>query len=225
MEDLPGLAGVVETQDANSQSTTRGEKHEQGGPMAGSMLSTTTVSNKLGTPNHANSTDAEPTDLTEFTLFPKFPAELRLKIWKEALPDPKVVEIEYCGAELDWFSPKPSKAKPSGLVLANQESGDVYLKNHISICKLVAVSKDGWYGERRKQSGGFCSHAISQYGMFYFNPTIDILYLGPSASRTFCLTVKSVAVLAKKSWMQNITTLACEWVEYRDSIENWYSCC
>ncbi|KAF8860144.1 hypothetical protein BDZ45DRAFT_741750 [Acephala macrosclerotiorum] len=31
--------------------------------------------------------------LDEFTLFPKLPIELRLKIWNEALPGPRVVEI------------------------------------------------------------------------------------------------------------------------------------
>ncbi|TVY17186.1 hypothetical protein LARI1_G003842 [Lachnellula arida] len=33
--------------------------------------------------------------LTDFTLFPQLPSELRLKIWEEMLPGPRDVEIEY----------------------------------------------------------------------------------------------------------------------------------
>jgi hypothetical protein len=32
---------------------------------------------------------------SNFMLFPKLPTELRLKIWKHALPGPRVVEIEW----------------------------------------------------------------------------------------------------------------------------------
>jgi hypothetical protein len=30
-----------------------------------------------------------------FTLFPKLPIELRLKIWEEALPGPRIIEIHH----------------------------------------------------------------------------------------------------------------------------------
>jgi hypothetical protein len=32
----------------------------------------------------------------EFAQFSKLPLELRLEIWKQALPGPRIIEIEYC---------------------------------------------------------------------------------------------------------------------------------
>jgi hypothetical protein len=33
--------------------------------------------------------------LTEFELFPKLPLELRRKVWKMALPGPRVIEVKF----------------------------------------------------------------------------------------------------------------------------------
>jgi hypothetical protein len=37
----------------------------------------------------------DPKTLTKFTLFPKVPAELRIKIWRFAHPGPRILRLEY----------------------------------------------------------------------------------------------------------------------------------
>jgi hypothetical protein len=36
-----------------------------------------------------------PSFLTEFSLFPKLPLELRRKIWQEGMPDARVIEVKF----------------------------------------------------------------------------------------------------------------------------------
>lgn len=49
--------------------------------------------------NEVNEVDSHP--LTEFHFFPKLPIELRLKIWKNALPGPRYIEFDNGG----YFAP------------------------------------------------------------------------------------------------------------------------
>jgi hypothetical protein len=45
-----------------------------------------------------------------FELFPLLPKELRLQIWKDALPDPQVLELVTTGLQRDPSSPTPNHA-------------------------------------------------------------------------------------------------------------------
>lgn len=44
--------------------------------------------------------------LEEFTVFPKLPIELRLRIWKFTLPGPRIVQVMYNEADLVSNSPE-----------------------------------------------------------------------------------------------------------------------
>jgi hypothetical protein len=48
------------------------------------------------------SKDLSESNEPRFSLFPKLPAELRFKIWKLALPGPRIVEVYYDRAKHPW---------------------------------------------------------------------------------------------------------------------------
>ncbi|PVH84941.1 hypothetical protein DL98DRAFT_584004 [Cadophora sp. DSE1049] len=52
-------------------------------------------------PTPPSSADLEnqviPITTDRFTLFPKLPAELRLRVWKEAYPEPRCIEVRFDG--------------------------------------------------------------------------------------------------------------------------------
>ncbi|KAN0095154.1 hypothetical protein V8E51_015865 [Hyaloscypha variabilis] len=153
---------------------------------------------------------AEVFELTEFTLFPKFPPELRLKVWKGALPGPRIVEIEWCYDTDDWFCPIESQSKPSGLLRANKESREVFLEAYAPIAKFITVNTQKFDSP--------CNHEFAQYGTAYFNPTADLLYIGPSTCGCFSFSDRSILLLDAMPWTKNVTTLACESMECHDTV-------
>jgi 2EXR family len=72
-----------------------------------------------------------------FTLFPKLATELRLKIWKLALPGPRVVVVEYSKTTKLPFSP----ARIPVILQVNRESRDEALKSY-----TLALGFDGAAG-------------------------------------------------------------------------------
>jgi hypothetical protein len=144
--------------------------------------------------------------IEEFTLFPKFPPELRLKIWKAALPGPRVVEIEWFDFQADWFCPKESQSQNSGLARANRESREVYLKTYVPLVKHCRVIT----------SAAHCFHEFSKHAT-YFDPTIDTLYIGTSSTENLCVTTESFTALGASPWMQKVCRLAVEYQEWLDS--------
>lgn len=109
-----------------------------------------------------------PVKPTEFTCFPSLPIELRLKIWKMALPAQRYIE----------FSTITSVTTPNtriknigttfrctdrglGMSLANHESREVLLKDYI----LIGGS---WDDETRRP----------RPARLYYNPAVDIIVAG-----------------------------------------------
>ena len=78
--------------------------------------------------------------LNHFTLFPKLPIELRLKIWREALPGPRIIEAYY-----DYHESSDGDIS-DGVIRINQpppvllsvcfESREETLRQYISICNV-----------------------------------------------------------------------------------------
>lgn len=83
---------------------------------------------------------------TEFHYFPKLPIELRLKIWKDALPGPRLVEI----VSTDWMCYEHSPWRPACLEVAPsaffacKESKEVTLKHYIPIRGTIQGSQVIW---------------------------------------------------------------------------------
>ena len=158
----------------------------------------------------------EDAEFMEFTVFPKFPPELRLKVWKHALPGPRVVEIEYCGAEHEWYSPIESQGRPSSLLRANKESREVYLKSYMPLAKLITVTRQPLSAPQLLHG---CIHEFFINSTTYFDSSIDILYVGPSSGGFLCLGWRAIERLKDMPWMKHITTLACELEECQVSFE------
>jgi len=149
-----------------------------------------------------------------FMLFPELPTELRLKIWKHALPGPRVVEIEWMPDVEQWFCPFESQSKRSSLPRTNRESREVYHKNYLPTAKVSRVITQPIVSDA---PGSF--HETSQQTISYFDPTVDILYIGTCSSELLCITLESFKALAASPWMQKVRLLAIEYREWRDSFE------
>ncbi|KUJ07202.1 uncharacterized protein LY89DRAFT_678167 [Mollisia scopiformis] len=115
-----------------------------------------------------------------FSLFPKLPIELRVEIWRLALPPPRVIEIDCClrGQSFDSliFSPMESRSQASGLLRANLESRAVFLEHYKLLCnqgKSARNATDTATCESR--------HWSSSSPVVYINYDIDTLYIGPSS--------------------------------------------
>jgi hypothetical protein len=63
---------------------------------------------------------------TEFKLFTSLPSELRINIWKQALPAPRIVPVRYSRA----FRQYTSGSAPPSLLHVCQESREVFLKSY-----------------------------------------------------------------------------------------------
>jgi hypothetical protein len=149
-----------------------------------------------------------------FMLFPKLPTELRLKIWKHALPGPRIVEIEWNPDTTQWFSPFESQSERSSLSHTNRESREIFHQIYLPLVKVFRVVIQSIVSDATDPF-----HETSQHTTSYFDPTIDILYIGPCSSEDFCVTLKSFKVLAASPWMQKVRLLGIEYREWRDSGE------
>lgn len=103
-----------------------------------------------------------------FHLFSNLPFELRVMIWSLA-PEARVVEIVYCRNWVGWACPKESYPSPSGLLRANKESRNEYLRHWKHFLPLAP---------RQIHSPPYCEHNLTRMDQkTYFNPRIDTLYL------------------------------------------------
>lgn len=99
----------------------------------------------------ASMTEPTPESLGEFFLFPILPVELRIKIWSYASRVPRLLELQYCIVDREFFSFQP----PPSVLHTSQESRTVALSYfHLSF--------------------GTDKQAPSTY----FNPVDDIVYFG-----------------------------------------------
>jgi hypothetical protein len=151
----------------------------------------------------------------KFMLFPKLPTELRLKIWKHALPGPRVVEIEWSPNTREWFCPFESQSKRSSLSRTNRESREVFHKNYLPTAKISRVVT-----QQIVQDEPDPFHETSQHTISYFDSTIDILYIGTCSSEVLCITLESFKALAASPWMQKVRLLAIECQEWYESGES-----
>jgi hypothetical protein len=92
-----------------------------------------------------------------FTLFPKFPKELRVMVWKQAIPGPRIVEITRSfrhrpGSTNREFQLKARTTIPA-MLHVNSEAREIAQKIYKPLFKKVL------------------GHAI------YFNPDIDFFYI------------------------------------------------
>jgi len=112
-----------------------------------------------------------PNELQTFTLFPKLPVELRLRIWAFALPGPTVVKIltEYFGIiNIDYSQPI--------LLEVNHESREVVLKSYTPLFRSLP---------KKELSGKAGLQPIPEYPI-YFNPSIDTLSFRTNRISTTC---------------------------------------
>jgi hypothetical protein len=146
-----------------------------------------------------------------FYLFNKLPIELRLKIWEDALSEPRIIEVEWCQTHEEWFCPTESYVDPSlGVIRANKESWTVYSKVMIPFLKQV------------RSSSGACIHSdteISTSPFSHINPSIDTLYIGPTSEAYDVLNQNSVEKLALNPGLDTLRFLACDFVEWHDVLK------
>ncbi|KAH6668027.1 hypothetical protein B0J14DRAFT_567369 [Halenospora varia] len=82
--------------------------------------------------------------LTTFTIFPDFPTEIRLKIWKFVARVPRVVDILCDGHAAPGCSMFPSKTAVPAILHCNQESRNKGLKVYT---QLPSFGKKDLYRE------------------------------------------------------------------------------
>jgi hypothetical protein len=66
----------------------------------------------------------ESSEERSFTLFPKLPVELQLKIWKAALQTPRTIKIEYYEP---WASDQPSPPNTHSVTLSQIPTSSSYM--------------------------------------------------------------------------------------------------
>jgi hypothetical protein len=148
----------------------------------------------------------------EFMLFPRLPIELRLKIWKYALPGPRVVEIEWNPKTRQWFCPFESQSESSSLSRTYRESREVYHKTYLRLAKVSRVHTQSIVSDATDPF-----HESSQHITSYFDSTIDILYIGTCSSEDLCVTFESFQVLAASPWVQKVRLLVIEYQQWSES--------
>ena len=99
-----------------------------------------------------------------FHPFPKLPVELRLKVWKHALPERRVVEIDY-DRWAGWFPRRKAAHEPSALLAACKESREEFLRVYSLQISRKTIHR--WTG----------SYAASYTSpVCYVDPEFDILF-------------------------------------------------
>ncbi|OAA53395.1 hypothetical protein ISF_08748 [Cordyceps fumosorosea ARSEF 2679] len=112
-----------------------------------------------------HSIDAAESDCSAtFSLFPKLPAELRLRIWKHSLPGTRIVPV-HCGAD------ELVVDSSVGLVAAIGCTTTIPNPTNLNICTESRAEAIKSY--RR------CFGFVGQPGHIYFDPSRDVLYFGP----------------------------------------------
>ncbi|KAL5322323.1 hypothetical protein ACEPPN_010296 [Leptodophora sp. 'Broadleaf-Isolate-01'] len=159
------------------------------------------------------------TSPSTFPKFPKLPDELRQMIWEFALPEARILEIDWSDYMDDWYCPAESAGKPCAHLFICVESRQVYLKKWSPILPhiipYIPISTPGlkpasnWETivadlvicimQRRQKNSEIVSTA-------YYNPKIDQLYItGPSCGNQHQTFSKLLAM----PLLQQIKALAC----------------
>jgi hypothetical protein len=140
-----------------------------------------------------------------FTLFPKFPLEIRRMVWAYA-HEPRVIEIEWSGRAKSWvFRPQSIQRTPR-LYRVNKEVRQEFLRSY----KLISLNFESSGNMSRRQPREFQDFSTTPFSpRQFFNPNIDVLYLAASNYRSsgiynqyldqlnaeFLKEVKSIAVV------------------------------
>jgi hypothetical protein len=115
---------------------------------------------------------------------------------KEALPDPRVVEIAWCYDIDRWYCPRGTQT-PSGLIRANKESRDVFLKTYVP-CARQWVSK---YDEN------FSEPSVDGYPINYIDVWNDTLYIGANYALSMQPRAEALVGLNKLLELSNLGLL------------------
>ncbi|KAH7416761.1 hypothetical protein BKA64DRAFT_636160 [Cadophora sp. MPI-SDFR-AT-0126] len=140
--------------------------------------------------------------ISDFTLFPKLPTEIRLKIWFHSLPGPRVIEIDRTmGVGSTWCCRKESQGIPSGLLRANRESRREFLRFYsrflkVNINKTSNAPIDRWPNSAT-----------------YICPAIDPVYICANRLHDTNILTDSMEALSKIEVMKNVEVLACEFLD------------
>jgi hypothetical protein len=157
-------------------------------------------------------------DLDSFHLFPKLAPELQLKTWYEALPDPAIVEIDFCGATQQWYRVTESLGTPCGLLRACKDSRETYLKHYVTLFEHIRPAI-GTLGTQ--YPGGRCERHVSISGATtYFSPLVDILYIGGNLDEEYSISKEALQSLQKMRGLEKLRFLGCEFAELMDGIDN-----
>ncbi|KAG4420692.1 hypothetical protein IFR04_006180 [Cadophora malorum] len=172
------------------------------------------VVNKFSSSSEVAATGMDvPIIFDKFTLFPKLPAEMRCKIWFYSLPGPRVVEIDWVrGAE--WVCRSESQFIPSGLLSANKESRDEFLKYYSPFLELAIPVKV----DVRKL--GQIPYRIANGSITYIDPTIDTLYISANHYDRLSVTLESMGALTSMECLRKLQSFACEHHEMEDGMSD-----
>ena len=73
----------------------------------------------------------EVTGADTFHYFPSFPTEIRRMIWKAALPEARIIEIEWDIGAREFCAPIESRGEVCSLPSVNMEARECFLKEYI----------------------------------------------------------------------------------------------
>lgn len=161
--------------------------------------------------------------MTSFPLFPTLPTELRQKIWYHALPAPRIIEIEYCEALSEWFSPIETHIPQSTtLLLVNHESRAEFLLNYEFLC---------WQRPSGKVtlSRNVCGHAEEgrldrerdgERKNCWFDGRRDSLYIGPSSEAVACVKEDRISQLSKIPCLEGLRWMLGCFDEFQWAVSN-----
>lgn len=141
-----------------------------------------------------------------FHLFPKLPAELRLKIWEFTFPGPRVLEVIWFQKE--WLCSTESRHRPTFAPFANREANELFLEkwSRVTLRQVAIVSENP------------ILPAVS-----YFNPQIDTLYIGATQSNA-SVKLDIISALAGMDFASSTRFLAYEireWYNSEGEQEDW----
>lgn len=128
-----------------------------------------------------------------FPLFSVLPQELRLCIWSHAFPDSRLVEVVWNHVRREWISPLAYLRQPNHAALANLEANRLFLEK--------------WFQLPLRSSNNHTRHNPQR--ITYFNPELDVLYIGPSDSLPDDHFLAVIDDLAAIDCMRSVRVLAC----------------
>lgn len=138
-----------------------------------------------------------------FHLFPKLPPEIRVRIWKLALPDGHVLELDFCRKIDEWYCPAESHLQSAcSLLSTSRESRAEFLGVYHPLF-TQKLSGGGWRGGRA------CKHSTSHGPLVYIDPKVDtMLVSGSSDGDLTIFECNNITQLASFTQRLQITRLA-----------------